>query len=128
MSKKKFDIQQLKGNLSKIRDWMKEHHFPPKLLFFIMGIVSTIWFLVRVVPKPSRATYPCMQVAAPLMSGFIVYLLSLGGIAIALRKVGQNLKKAKYIVAGIFTMVAVLSLVISLTQNIQFTNAETFTK
>ena len=128
MSKRKFDIQQLKGNLSRIRDWMKEHHFPPKLLFLIMGIVSTIWFLVRVVPKPSRATYPCMQVAAPLMSGFIVYLLSLGGFAIALKKAGQNLTKTKYVAAVAFIMVAVVCLVMSLTQDIQFANAEVSTK
>ena len=128
MSKKKFDIQQLKGNLSKIRDWMKEHHFPPKLLFIIMGIVSTIWFLIRVVPKPSRATYPCMQLAAPLMSGFIVYLLSLGGFAIALKKVGQNLTKTKYVAAAAFIMIAVVCLMISLTQDIQFANGEVSTK
>ena len=128
MNKKKFDIQLLKGNLSKIRDWMREHHIPPRLLFFIMGIVSTIWFLIRVLPKPSRATYPCMQVAAPMMSGFIVYLLSLGGITIALRKAGQNLNKAKYIAAGGFTLVAVLCLLISLTQDIEFAKAEISTK
>ncbi|MEI6139871.1 MAG: DUF362 domain-containing protein [Mariniphaga sp.] len=128
MNNRKFDIQQLKGNLSKIRDWMKEHHIPPRMLFYLMGIVSTIWFLIRVLPKPSRATYPCMQVAAPMMSGFIVYLLSLGGITIALKKAGQNLNKAKYIAAGVFTLVAVLCLVISLTQDIQLANAEISTK
>ena len=58
-----------------------------------MGILSTIWFLVRVIPKPSRATYPCMQVAAPLMSGFVVYLLSLGGISLAFRKAEQGISE-----------------------------------
>jgi hypothetical protein len=37
----------------------------PGLVFFVsftvMGIASLIWFLVRVIPKPSRATYPCMN-------------------------------------------------------------------
>src|SRR5450759_1249872 len=93
----KFDIFKLKGKLSKIRDWMKDHHFPPRLLFFLMGIISTLWFLIRVIPKPFRATYPCMQVAAPFMSGFVVYLLTLGGITLALRKAKQNIFRAKYI-------------------------------
>jgi hypothetical protein len=30
------------------------------------GLASLIWFLVRVVPKPSRASYPCQRAAASL--------------------------------------------------------------
>jgi hypothetical protein len=116
MNKKvRFDISKLKGELGKIRNWMTNHHFPPRLLFILMGIISTVWFLIRVIPKPSRAGYPCMQVAAPLMSGFIVYLLSLGGITIALRKAKKNLYYARYIAAGSFFVIAILGMVISLT-------------
>lgn len=45
-------------------------------LFWGLGLFSTIWFLVRVIPKPSRANYPCMQTAAPLMSA-ICHVLTL---------------------------------------------------
>ncbi len=100
--------------LRKIRDWMNVHHFPPKLLFVLMGIISTIWFLYRVIPKPSRASYPCMQVAAPLMSGFVLYLLSIGGITFAFRKIRQNLLRQKYWVAASFALVILISLAISL--------------
>lgn len=82
----KFDINKLKGKLGRTRDWMVRHHFPPKLLFFLMGIVSTVWFLIRVIPKPTRAAYPCMRVAAPFMSGFISYLLAVGGLTVIARK------------------------------------------
>lgn len=52
-----------------------------KILVLLTGFAATVWFLSRVIPKPSRATYPCMQAAAPLMSSFVVYLISLfGGI------------------------------------------------
>jgi hypothetical protein len=122
----KFDIFKLKGELSKIRDWMNDHHFPPRLLFFVMGIISTVWFLVRVIPKPSRATYPCMQVAAPIMSGFVVYLLSLGGITFALRKARQNLYRARYIAAGSFVLAALVSVVISLSHGMQFASASSY--
>ena len=88
---RKFDISKLNGKVGQIRDWLKRHHFPIKAIFIITGISSTIWFLIRVIPKPSRASYPCMQVAAPVMSGFIVYLLSLTGITIALRKAKKNI-------------------------------------
>ncbi|HEY9123432.1 MAG TPA: DUF362 domain-containing protein [Bacteroidales bacterium] len=62
----------------------------------LIGLASTIWFLVRVIPKPQRAAYPCMRTAAPLMSGFVIYLLSLGGSLLFFRKAIANLKKAKY--------------------------------
>jgi hypothetical protein len=57
----KFDILILIGRLSKIRDWIRQHHFPPKLVFILLGIISTPWFLLRVIPKPSRAGSPCIQ-------------------------------------------------------------------
>ncbi len=125
VNEKKFDIFKLRGKLSKIRDWMKDHHFPPGLLFFLMGIISTIWFLIRVIPKPSRAGYPCMQVAAPFMSGFVVYLLSLGVITLALRKAKQNLFRARYFAAGSFLLIALVGLIISLTHGIQNSYAST---
>lgn len=113
--KNKFDIFKLKGKPGKIRDWMEAHHFPPKLLFYLMGVVSTLWFIARVIPKPSRATYPCMQVAAPVMSGFVVYLLSLGGITLSLKKAKKNLFRARYFSAAAFFVVAVSCLVLTLT-------------
>ena len=81
-----------------------------KIGFFVMGIGSTIWFLVRVIPKPSRATYPCMQTAAPLMSAFVVYILSFSGAFFEIKKVKANCYKSRYTIAGVF---AVLALVIS---------------
>ncbi|MHC4220960.1 MAG: hypothetical protein ACYST9_00950, partial [Planctomycetota bacterium] len=36
--------------------------------FPITGLLALIWFLIRVIPKPSRALYPCQRVAAPLAS------------------------------------------------------------
>ena len=69
---------------------------PSKLIFFLVGIASTIWFLIRVIPKPSRATYPCMRVAAPWASAFVIYLLGISFSAFSLRKLIDALRKAKY--------------------------------
>ena len=123
INKNKFDIFKLKGKLGKIRDWLSDHKLPPRVTFYLLGIVSTIWFLLRVIPKPSRATYPCMRVAAPFMSGFVVYLLSLGGITIALRKAKQSIVRAKYIAAGSFVLVALVGISFTLVQNSQNTYA-----
>ena len=53
-----------------------------KLLFPLMGIAAMIWILIRVIPKPSRLSYPCMRTAVPIASGFIGYIamLILSGI------------------------------------------------
>jgi hypothetical protein len=92
----KFDISRLKGKLGQMREWMERNHIPNKLIFIIMGIASTIWFLVRVIPKPSRATYPCMKVAAPIMSGFVTYLLAVAGLTAISRRVKRKIINVRY--------------------------------
>jgi hypothetical protein len=51
-----------------------------------MGLMSLLWFLVRVVPKPSRAAYPCQRIAFPVASSFVTWLLLVLGSAFAWRK------------------------------------------
>jgi hypothetical protein len=80
----------------------------PKIVFIALGISSTIWFLVRVIPKPQRATYPCMRAAAPLMSSFVIYILSLSGSVLAIKKAGNHFLKARYIYSAIFVILAVV--------------------
>jgi hypothetical protein len=64
-----------------------------------IGLAALIWFLVRVIPKPSRATYPCQRVAFPLASGFIVWLLGIIGSVTAYRKAKSAIARARYIPA-----------------------------
>lgn len=70
-----------------------------RLSFIVLGLASTAWFLFRVIPKPSRATYPCMKAAAPFMSGFVVYILSIAGSAFAIRLFHKKLQASKYVAA-----------------------------
>lgn len=74
-----------------------------------MGIVSTIWFLFRVIPKPSRASYPCIRTAAPFMSAFVLYLLSISTSVFAYRKFRSCLETKKYLPAIGFVAVTFLS-------------------
>ncbi len=48
-----------------------------KLAFPIVGIFAIIWFLVRVIPKPSRVAYPCQQAAVGIGGGFLLYVISI---------------------------------------------------
>lgn len=40
-----------------------------------LSAVALVWFLVRVLPKPIRATYPCQRAAFPLASALVIWLL-----------------------------------------------------
>lgn len=51
----------------------------PKWLSMMAGLASLAWFLIRVIPKPSRAAYPCQRAAAPMASGFVIWIAGLAG-------------------------------------------------
>ena len=75
--------------------------------FLVVGLAALIWVIVRVLPKPSRAAYPCMRVAMSLASGV---LLQLGGVAISLlslRKAKESLKISNYRLAAVMVIAAV---------------------
>ena len=83
-------------------------------VFPLAGLVSLIWFLLRVVPKPSRATYPCQRMAFPLASGFVAWLLGIAGSAAAFRKAKFNFAKARYIAGVICIAISVGTLLLVL--------------
>jgi hypothetical protein len=97
----------------------------PKIVFIILGISSTIWFLIRVIPKPQRATYPCMRAAAPLMSSFIIYILTLSGSILGFKKAKIHFRNARYMYAICFSAVAVVCSVLFLTGRSETANAST---
>ena len=88
-----------------------------KLIFIITGLASTIWFFIRVIPKPSRATYPCMKAAAPMASSFVVYLLSLATGTFFLKRFLHALSNKKTILAGVFVIAMLVSFSLSLVNN-----------
>lgn len=72
------------------------------LLFWGLGLSSTLWFLIRVIPKPSRAYYPCMQAAAPMMSAFVTYMLSFTATWWSGRKLLGAVRQQKIFVSVFF--------------------------
>jgi hypothetical protein len=79
-----------------------------KLLFPVIGTGSLIWFLIRVIPKPSRAAYPCMRVAAPIASSFVLYLMSLLSSVLFFKKARKYLHESRYILFAAALFVAVV--------------------
>ena len=97
----------------------QRRHGWTRWLWPLAGLVSLIWFLVRVVPKPSRAAYPCQRVAAPLAGTFILWLAGLAGANLAYRKARTFHTQARYLLAGALAAgaVAVIWLAIGLTDD-----------
>ena len=80
-----------------------------KLAFFFVGIGSTIWFLIRVIPKPSRAAYPCMKASAPFMSAFVLYLIGLASTIYIFKE-----KKGRlFLLKGVLAIVFIFSMLFS---------------
>jgi hypothetical protein len=92
---------------------LKAKKVPPGIIFFTLGLLATIWFLIRVIPKPSRATYPCMQVAAPLMSGLGLYLIGLGSTVMAFKRFRYYFARSANSLAMLFLVVAVMLYILS---------------
>ncbi len=76
------------------------------LMLPFMGLASLLWFLIRVIPKPSRASYPCQRAAFPIASGFVVWLSAVGVSSLAYCKAKRLAGRGRYLAAGLFAAVA----------------------
>ncbi|WP_321332142.1 DUF362 domain-containing protein [uncultured Bacteroides sp.] len=77
-----------------------------KITLLALGFMSTAWFLIRVIPKPQRATYPCMRASAPMMSAFVIYLLTFFSSVTAFRAARKHFARARYLYATLFLCLA----------------------
>ena len=82
------------------------------LLFPLVGFLALIWIIIRILPKPGRLQYPCMKVAAPLASGFLVWTAGLAISGLALFKARHWFKKSERMIALMFTFIGIISLLL----------------
>ena len=80
-----------------------------KTYILILGASATLWFLIRVIPKPSRATYPCMKAAAPIMSSFVIYMLGISVSMISFKRFRQQFRRARYLAGSFFLFLSILA-------------------
>ncbi|MHC4462898.1 MAG: DUF362 domain-containing protein [Planctomycetota bacterium] len=76
-------------------------------LFPIGGLLALVWFLIRVIPKPSRAAYPCQRAAFPLASGFIIWLTAAFGSIAAIRRAKRSFAQSRYVLCVILISVSI---------------------
>lgn len=71
-----------------------------KICFPLLGLAALVWFLIRVVPKPSRMEYPCQQVVAPIALSFVAFISSTL-VGVGTWKRVRNLWNARRVTLGL---------------------------
>lgn len=94
-----------------------------KVLFPIAGLVSLIWVLVRVLPKPSRATYPCQQAAIPTAVLFLAWLGATTGSFMLIKKAREKFSGKSILIASSLAVVGILLFFASQLINLNPVNA-----
>lgn len=79
-----------------------------KIYLVIIGLASLIWFFIRVIPKPSRAFYPCQRAAFPIASAFIIWILGAIVSARLFRHARTSLQKKNYLTFSIALITGVI--------------------
>jgi uncharacterized protein (DUF362 family) len=86
-----------------------------KVLFSLVGLATSIWFLIRVIPKPSRAAYPCQQAAFPVAAAFVIWLTGILSSSFIYVKAKINWRNSKYLSAGTLCLLAIVVFVATTT-------------
>ncbi len=73
-----------------------------RFLLPFIGLAAMIWILIRVIPKPSRLSYPCVKTAMPFASGFIGYAAMLLLSTVALLRTKKPLRYYPIFFIGAF--------------------------
>jgi len=76
--------------------------------FPLLGLAALAWFLIRVLPKPSRAAYPCQRAAAPLAAGSLGWLAGLAAPLLLSRKARAFSNVGRHVMAGGLAALAIL--------------------
>jgi hypothetical protein len=91
---------------------MNHHHRKHKTKLFtrlflpLLGFASLVWMLIRIIPKPSRAEYPCMKVAAPIASGFVAYIASALIAVLSFKRARHYFRSSRYVLASVLAFAA----------------------
>jgi hypothetical protein len=67
------------------------------LLYRLLGFFALLWFALRVIPKPSRALYPCQRIAMPLALSFLVWLSGVTGLVYVVKLIKGRAVSARTI-------------------------------
>jgi Uncharacterized conserved protein len=89
-------------------------HLRGKILALIIGAGALLWFMIRVIPKPSRATYPCQRAAFPLASAFVIWLTGTLSGLFAVKSLRRLFSRRK-LALSVISVISVTALILWLT-------------
>ncbi|MGC9327126.1 MAG: DUF362 domain-containing protein [Candidatus Hinthialibacter sp.] len=89
-----------------------------RLLFPVFGLLAVLWFLIRVIPKPSRAAYPCQRIALGIGSSFLAYAIVFLSSFSLIRYIRKNYTRSM-VVAFLFLSVALGGIAAVITDSLQ---------
>ena len=78
-----------------------------KLTYWLVGLGSLIWLLLRSGSKPKRLTYPCQRVAAANSIGFLAYLAALLSSATLLRRLKNSFSAGRLALLAVVLLLTV---------------------
>lgn len=93
--------------LSKIKRGFR--HSITKSAFLLSGIFSLCWVLLRVLPKPSRLQYPCVQAASPFAAGFLTWLFGSLTLTFSFIKFKNLIRQSRPLLASLMVLVMLAS-------------------
>ncbi|MBN2534400.1 MAG: DUF362 domain-containing protein [Spirochaetales bacterium] len=83
---KYFNVCKKSGNIISMKSPVKKN----VLLFPVTGILAIVWFLIRTVPKPGRAAYPCQRIAAGIGITFLAGIFGSFSLFKLLKNITRN--------------------------------------
>lgn len=83
-----------------------------KISLIVLGFFALCWFLIRVIPKPSRASYPCQRAAFPLASAFVLWLFATLSSALLFIQFKKKLSENKWAYASLFVVLFGVSIIL----------------
>lgn len=99
-----------------------------RILYPVFGFFSLLWFLIRVIPKPSRATYPCIRASAPFATSFVLWMTGLFSSAFFFQKAKRFQGESKRVLALLSTLIAFLFLTGAILQDSEPVHATLFSR
>ncbi|MBU1692492.1 MAG: DUF362 domain-containing protein, partial [Verrucomicrobia bacterium] len=86
-------------------------------LYLLIGLAALVWHLVRVLPRPSRATYPCQRVAGPIAWSFLASLLAWPVALLTSRRARRFLHERRYVLAALAVVITVGAAIVGLSSS-----------